>query len=62
MESASKTEWRENHLLLSEAIQVCLNYETALFYASIMLDTGICNLLNPKITQEWEGIRQRYCQ
>ena len=61
-EYASSIGWQENHFLLSEIIQVYLHYETALSYASIMLDSDIYNAINQKSTQEWEEIRKRYYQ
>lgn len=50
-EYASSIGWQENHFLLSEIIQVYLHYETALSYASIMLDSDIYNAINQKSTQ-----------
>lgn len=61
-ENAESKEWREDHVLTSEILQVLLQYETALSYASIILDTDIYNELNPTITQEWDGIKKRYYQ
>jgi len=61
-ENASSTDWQETHELLSEILRVYLHYETALSYASIMLDTNIYKAINLTATQEWEGIRNRYYQ
>ena len=59
-EYAEDKEWKDNPVLVSEILQVLLQYETALSYASIMLDTDIYNELNLTIAQEWEGIKKRY--
>ena len=59
-ENAESKKWKEDPLLISEILQVLLQYETALSYASIILDTDIYNELNPTIVQEWASIKKRY--
>ncbi len=61
-ENAKIKEWEADNALMSEVLQVYLQYETALSYASILLDTKIYQDLNPAITQEWDSIRDRYYQ
>lgn len=59
-ENAASKEWREDNILIGEILQVYLQYEAALSYASIILDADIYNELNPTISQEWNDMRERY--
>ena len=61
-ENAKIKKWEADNTMISEVLQVYLQYETALSYASIMLDTEIYQEINPAIMQEWNRIRVRYYQ
>ena len=41
-------------------IRECIRYECALAYASIMLDEGLYQQLNPTHEKEWKAVKERY--